>query len=124
MDLLLELIQNNLYKEGNEMQQQIRLKLEYHCYPIWIYDSEGKFIDNDLVDEITNDAELYGLLEELQSNFDSLYLNNNIEFKYIGFNNDADRQMFQQKIEKTYEKLSNVLNDKYEIINAINVDEL
>lgn len=26
--------------------------LDYQCYPIWIYDENGDFIDNDLVEEI------------------------------------------------------------------------
>ena len=58
------------------MKKEIRLMFDYECYPIWIYDEEGNFIDNDLIDEIEEDNKMVAILEELQNEFESLYLNN------------------------------------------------
>ena len=41
------------------MKKEIRLMLEYECYPLWIYDEKGFLIDNDLIDEIKKDNTLW-----------------------------------------------------------------
>lgn len=35
--------------------KEIRLFLDYKCYPIWIYDENGSLINNDLSEEIKNE---------------------------------------------------------------------
>lgn len=44
------------------MKKEIRLMLEYECYPLWIYDEKGSLIDNDLIDEIKKDDTLCDVL--------------------------------------------------------------
>ncbi|MFB5638592.1 MAG: hypothetical protein ACE5RF_09315 [Nitrosarchaeum sp.] len=70
------------------MKKEIRLMLDYQCYPIWIYDEHGEFVDNDLVEEIEKDEHMSFQLEDLQDIFDSLYLNKEtiLEPLYIGCN--------------------------------------
>ena len=77
------------------MKKEIRLMLDYQCYPIWIYDENGKFIDNDLIDEIEEDNNVITMLEKLQDRFDSLYVNNKNEFKYVGFSSSEDKKKFE-----------------------------
>ena len=71
--------------------------LEYECYPLWIYDEKGSLIDNDLIDEIKKDDTLCGMLEGLQTEFERLYVNNQIEFKYVGFSSENAKQNFAKK---------------------------
>ena len=75
---------------------------DYQCYPIGIYDENGDFIDNDLVAEIEKDDNMITMLEERQDMYDSLYLNNKEEFKYIGFNSDIDKRKFEEKVQYYY----------------------
>ena len=98
--------------------------LDYECYPIWIYDENGKFVDNDLIDEIGKDDMLVSIIEELQSEFEALYLNNQEEFKYIGFSSENDKQKFAEKVERVYYSLCNLLDEKYIVKNMVNIQNL
>lgn len=106
------------------MKKEIRLMLEYQCYPIWIYDENGNFVDNDLVKEIQNNRNLINLLEDLQQEFDSLYLDNQQEFKYIGFKSSNDKVNFQKKIDTIYNYLNEILCKKYNVKNMIDISRL
>ena len=106
------------------MKKEVRLRLDYQCYPIWIYDENGDFIDNDLVEEIEKDGRMVTMLEELQDKFDSLYLNNHEEFKYIGFNSETDKQKFEDKVHQVYSSLDNLLSEKYIVKNMVNVQDM
>ena len=103
------------------MKKELRLMLEYECYPVWIYDEEGKFIDNDLVQEIEKDEKLVAMLEELQTEFDSLYLNSPVEFKYIGFSSENEKHAFDSKVQQVYRGLCDLLEGKYEVRNMVNI---
>lgn len=106
------------------MKNEIRLMLDYECYPIWIYDANGGFIDNDLIAEIEKNDKLVVMLEELQNEYESLYLNNHEEFKYIGFSSDNDKQRFAEKVQQVYCSLCNLLDDKYVVKNMINIKDM
>lgn len=106
------------------MKKELRLMLDYQCYPIWIYDENGNFIDNDLIDEIEEDDNVIAMLEELQGMFDSLYVNNDNEFKYIGFVSEEDKKSFEEKANQVYSKLCNLLSEKYIINNMINTYDM
>ena len=106
------------------MKKEIRLMLEYGCYPIWIYDENGKYIDNDWVYEIEKDDRMVTLLEELQKKFEALYLNNQIEFKYIGFSSEIDRQAFAEKVQQIYSNLCELLDKKYIVKNKVNIQSM
>lgn len=102
-------------------KKEIRLKFEYQCYPIWIYDVNGDFIDNDLVEEIQKNRSLVRSLEELQNTFDSLYLDNKVEFKYIGFHSDMEKKVFEENVEQLYKDLCSLLNEKYIVRNMVTI---
>lgn len=106
------------------MKKEIRLMLDYECYPIWIYDENGNFIDNDLVDEIEKDDEMVAMLEELQNEFESLYLNNQEEFKYIGFSSETNKKEFVAKVQRVYNSLCDLLDEKYVVKNMVNIQDM
>ena len=106
------------------MKTQIRFMLEYQCYPIWIYSEDGELLYNDLVDEIANNFDLCDLLERLQLDFDSLYLDTSREFRYVGFENENDKAVFLDRAKKVYEELLVTLGDQYEIVNEVDASLL
>lgn len=106
------------------MKKEIRLMFDYQCYPIWIYDEKGDFIDNDLIEEIEKDNNIVMKLEELQDTFDSLYLNNKEEFKYIGFDSDDEKKKFEESVYQIYNKLCNLLNEKYIVKNMVDIQNM
>lgn len=97
---------------------------DYQCYPIGIYDENGDFIDNDLVAEIEKDDNMITMLEERQDMYDSLYLNNKEEFKYIGFNSDIDKRKFEEKVHQVYSSLCNLLDKKYIVKNMVDIQSM
>ena len=106
------------------MRKEIRLMFDYQCYPIWIYDENGKFIDNDLVEEIEKDENMVARLEELQDVFDSLYLNNKEAFKYIGFTSDDERKKFIENVLQVYNELCTLLTEKYRVKNMVDIQNM
>ena len=107
-----------------EMKKEIRLMLEYECYPLWVYDEKGSLIDNDLIDEIKKDNTLCGMLEGLQTEFERLYVNNQVEFKYVGFSSENAKQNFAEKVENIHSRLCKLLEDKYTVKNMIDIQTL
>lgn len=103
------------------MKKEIRLMLDYGCYPIWIYDENGRFIDNDLIYEIQKDVKMATLLEELQNDFENLYFNDQKEFKYIGFSSEIEKQAFLEKVQQIYAGLCKLLDKKYIVKNMVNI---
>ena len=106
------------------MKKEIRLMLDYQCFPIWIYQKDGTYIDNDLVEEIRNDKNLCKKLEEIQNIFDSLYLNDQSKFEYVGFKSLDQKDRFMKQVDEVYECLSKLLGDKYTIKNFIDFNIL
>lgn len=106
------------------MKKEIRLMFDYQCYPIWIYDEKGEFIDNNLVEQIENEDNMVEMLEELQDMFDSLYLNNKEEFRYIGFASDDDRKKFEENVIQVYNNLCTLLSEKYIVKNMVDIQNM
>ena len=103
------------------MKKEIRLMLEYECYPLWIYDEKGSLIDNDLIDEIKKDDTLCGMLEGLQTEFERLYVNNQIEYlNYVKENKTVqDGKLILEKIVDGLKKIEESGGDYDDIIEAL-----
>ena len=71
----------------------IRVALEYGLYPIWLLYEQGIIVENILAEELGFDAEFSNKVQKLQDLYDSLYINTDVDFYYIG-------QMEPKKVEK------------------------
>lgn len=97
----------------------IRLLLEYGAYPVWIYDEDNCVIDTALPEEWENDVELDNALTEIQSIYDSLFINNEKEFLFAGFKSEKERENFDRKVEIAVAMLYEKNNGLYQITNDI-----
>ena len=104
--------------------KKIKLKLEYQCFPVWLYDENDNFIDNELPDEIIGDVEIDPLCVSLQEQYDSLYKNDGNEFAYVGFENTVSKNEFLAKLIHVVKILNEKIGKYYEIENSINIDNL
>ena len=97
---------------------KLKLKLEYRCYPVWIYEN-GKFIDNDLPIDANNYDDVDKTLCEIQNEFDKTFIDDGKVFRYIGFSN-------QQKlmVAGLLENVEQLLKKQFEIENCINLNNL
>lgn len=91
----------------------IRIKLEYGCFPIWIYNEHNEFISNDLPDSLIGNSAIDSLFVRIQKTYDSLYLNDGIEFKYIGFTNSKAKASFCEELSTAVDILSQELKGQY-----------
>jgi hypothetical protein len=98
------------------MIKKIRLILEYHCYPVWLYDENDDVIDTLLPDELRSDFELDAKFDDLQKRYDALFIDNSHEFSYVGFKNDDERNKYMEDWKTAVNELKTKINGKYSII--------
>lgn len=103
------------------MMKKIILRLEYKCFPIWVYDKDNELIDNDLPEKLVGDIELEHLCVVLQEEFDNLYKDDGTEFKYIGFNDFKVKEKFKNNIQSIERMLKEKIGKDYEIKNDIDI---
>lgn len=96
------------------------LRLEYGCFPLWIYNDNGELISNDMVPEIQDYVEIENELMNIQSEYDKHFINNEVEFKYNKMDEGQDKVCYLKKVEELFTKLKEILQDKYFLKNCIN----
>lgn len=104
--------------------KKIKLKLEYQCFPTWLYDEDNNLLDNDLPPELIGDNEVDPLCVLLQQQFDSLYEDNGEEFRYVGFKDVVTKEEFIDKLSQIMQRLSEKIGEKYIIQNDIDTTKL
>ena len=104
--------------------KKIKLKLDYKCFPVWVYNDNNDLIANDLPNTLINDIDIDSRCIKLQEMFDSLYLNNGMEFSYIGFEDAEKKRQFINNLNSIEEILRKKVGPDYEIINDIDEESL
>lgn len=110
-------------KQKGKNMKVIRIKLEYGCFPVWIHNENGELIDNDLPSYLIDDIEIDSTFVHIQETFDSLYLNNEKEFRYIGFRDQEKREFFCKELFCAINLLKGKLNGEYTIDENFNLPE-
>ncbi|HLR34523.1 MAG TPA: hypothetical protein VK071_04240 [Tissierellales bacterium] len=103
---------------------KIKLRLEYKCFPMWVYDENDSLINNDLVDELKNNDTIDFLLKSIQEDFDNLFINDGREFRYEGFRDNNAKKSFQKKVQDAYSIIKNRVGEDYIIESFIDINEL
>ena len=91
----------------------IRIKLEYGCFPVWIYSENNNLIENDLPPYLIGDDEIDPIFVHIQKIYDSLYINDSKEFIYIGFKDEEMKVTFGKELSNAIEVLKRKLNKEY-----------
>lgn len=92
--------------------KKIRFMLEYGCSPIWVL-NDDTLICVGLPEDLSQNQELKELLESISIEYDSLFINNSIEFSYKGFLNDESEKNFDNKVKKAIKLLREAAKNKY-----------
>lgn len=103
---------------------KLRLSLEYRCYPLWIYGENDEFIDNNFPDELDSYIEIDTLLDEIQSDFDGLFIDNEKVFDYVGFSDNDSREMFSNKINRVEKMIRKAIGAHCILENKVDVTKL
>ena len=103
---------------------RIVLQMEYRCFPMWIYNEKGEVIENDLAPELQNDKSIESLLDNIQAQFDALFLDTAAEFTYLGFKDQEKKQKFIAQVHQAENLIKDKLDGQYKVVNLIDVDQL
>ena len=105
----------------NDLQEELFLVKKIKVYPnygagpVWVHDEKGILIAVDLPAEARGDEELTKLSYDISLMYESLFLNNEKTFEYIGFSCKEDEVILKSKIKRLHEILVEKVSDKYEI---------
>ncbi len=102
------------------MIKKIRLMLEYNTYCIWLYDKNDEIIDNGNPPEWDDDQELTDAFMAVSNLYDSFFIDNDKEFRYIVCPNESIREKLRMLIDKAVGILLAKNCGKYLIQNDIN----
>ncbi|EAC7025426.1 hypothetical protein AE073_04570 [Listeria monocytogenes] len=87
--------------------KELRLFLDYKCYPVWIYNDAGILKENDLPDELKQDE------------YDKLFIDTEIEFRYEAFKDEKEKEEFLHEFIEVQKYLKETLGKEYNIVNKI-----
>ena len=104
------------------MIKKIRLMLEYNTYCIWLYDENEEVIDNDNPPEWDDDEKLTNAFMAVSDLYDTFYIDNDKEFRYVGCPDEKTREKLKALIAEAVDILMEKNNGKYQIQNDIKYD--
>ena len=105
--------------DGTTMKPIIELNLDCQCWPLWLYEADGTFIDNEIPESLRANKELMNALDSIQDQFDALYTHEPYTYPYIGFANPEAKERFIRDTWRAYELLCNAARKDYQIVYAI-----
>ena len=99
--------------------KKLRFMLEYGCSPVWVLNDDS-LINVGLPEDLSKNQKLAELLEAISIEYDSLFINNDIEFSYKGFLDADTEKKFDNKVKEAISLLRKEAGDKYiiEIIDS------
>lgn len=103
------------------MLSKLRILLEYHSYPVWLYDEDGDVINTLLPEELRADHELDRKFDDLQARYDALFIDTAHEFSFIGFSTEAEKELFLRDMDAAVAELVAKVGGRYPIINDIHL---
>lgn len=106
------------------MIKKIRLLLEYNTYCVWLYDENDEIIDNDNPPEWNDDQELTNAFMTVSDIYDTFFIDNEKEFRYIGCKSKETLCNLENAITRAVEMITIKNNGKYELINNIELPSL
>lgn len=106
------------------MIKKIRLLLEYNTYCVWLYDENDEIIDNDNPPEWDDDQELTDAFMYVSDIYDTFFIDNEKEFRYIGCKSKETLCELENAIAKAVKIITAKNNGKYELVNDIEMPSL
>ena len=97
----------------------IKIKFEYGCFPVWIYNENDELVENDLPPNLIGDNDIDPKFVRIQEIYDSLYLDDGKEFKYIGFKDNENRENFFRELLFAIKLLKDKVSNEYIIEDNI-----
>lgn len=105
----------------------IKIKFDYMCFPVWIYNENNELKINDLPDYLIGDKIIDSMFVELQNIYNSLFIDDMEKFEFKGFLSNEDKNNFLTRVSYAVNLLTQKVNkstiiefDKESLIKLIN----
>ena len=102
----------------------IRFMPDHAAYPLWFYDDSGNLTFDWTPKELTDYPEILANLDEIEAIYNSLFINNEHEFGWKGFDTEEERAEYKALVRITLTLLREKLGDKYKIIDHTHLEEV
>lgn len=106
------------------MIKKIRVMLEYNTYCLWLYNENNEIIDNDNPPEWENDQELTDAFMAVSDLYDSFFVDNKKEFRYVGCPDVVTADKLKFLFSKAMDLLIERNNGRYTIQNDVNINDI
>lgn len=98
--------------------EKIKIKLDYKCFPVWIYNDSNELVTNDLPEHLIGDETIDPLFVGIQRTYDNLFVDDKTDFKFVGFTSVEEKNKFLDRIIYAY----NLLKEKVKNDTTVEVD--
>ncbi len=101
------------------MVKKLRMLLDYRCWPVWLYDENGRIIDTILPEELRDDESLQRQFDALQDAYDALFIDDGHVFDYRGFRTEEEKEAFVRRWKAAVAELAEKTAGRYEIVDDL-----
>jgi hypothetical protein len=91
----------------------VRFMFDYGADVLWLYDEDGRLIDNCAPPELSDYPGIVSDLRRIEDTYASLFLNTPHVFEWVGFKSDVERTEFVTLVQDTIAKIRAAVGDKY-----------
>lgn len=94
----------------------IKIIFDYGAYPIW-YKYDNEIYENGLPNKLKNIDKITEIFDEINDIYTDLFINNEIEFLYCGFNFEKEKKYFFKLLSHGIEQLKTACRDNFILFN-------
>lgn len=106
-----------------EQKKRVKLMLDYGTWCLWLYDEYDCYIGPTEINELVNNqTELAEMISKLEDDHRGLFINNEYEFSYKGFDNIQQARDFVKLLNNVWSGLNKVLGGEYKLELAESLD--
>lgn len=114
-------------KRHHGQKKRLKLMFDYGAWCLWLYDEYYSFTDNveicdngtfcgDIPEELLKErTELMKMVKKLETDYMALFIDNETEFSYKGFDNRQHAEEFVKLLNDVWTCLNRVLGGKYKL---------
>jgi len=121
-------------KRHHGQKKRLKLMFDYGAWCLWLYDEYYSLINNveicddgtfcgDIPEELLKgQTELIKMVNKLETDYMALFINNEIEFSYKGFDDRRHAEGFVKLLNDVWNRLNKVLGGKYKLYSRESLD--
>jgi len=106
------------------MTGTIKVMFDYGAYPIWYRYNDEQIFKNGIPVELSDAMEIEILFDEIEKRYEALFINNEVEFSYSGFQLEDEKNDFLKLLEKGMQLLESKCKTHFTLIDNSHIEEL